>query len=85
MSCSTHWDNEDVLLSYNQFPLYPELESGYPKGEEIHHLHFTKDHNVFGFFIHGGPEYNSTIRVTKITKDGAADKDGQLRVRDIYL
>ena len=85
MSCSTHWNNEHVLISYNQLPLCPELGRGHPNIEEIHHIEFFKNSNVFGFFIRGRAKYNTTIRVSKITKDGAADKDGQLRVRDIYL
>ena len=40
---------------------------------------------MFGFYIIGGAEDNTTIKVTRITKDGAADRDGRLRVRDIYL
>ena len=85
MSCSTHWDNEHVVIFYNQLPLYPKLGCGYPNIEEIHHIEFTKDHNKFGLDITGGAENNTTIKVTRITKDGAADRDGRLRVRDIYL
>ena len=40
---------------------------------------------MFGFNACGGTESNSTLRVTRIVKNGAADKDGQLRVRSIYL
>ena len=40
---------------------------------------------MFRFTITGGTESNTTIKVTDIIKGGAADKDGRLRVRDIYL
>ena len=69
-------------MSYNQLPLYPGR--GYLNIEEIHHIEFTKDHDMFGLDITGGAEDNTTIKVTRITKGGAADKDGRLRVRDIY-
>ena len=39
---------------------------------------------MFGFEIVGGTD-NTAIQVTRIVKDGAADKHGRLRVRDIYL
>ena len=84
MSCSTHWDNEHVVISYNQLPLYPKLGCGYPNIEEIHHIEFTKDHNTFGFAICRGAGYNITLQVIDIAKGGAADRAG-LRVRDIYL
>ena len=70
---------------YNQLPLYLELGRGYLKAKKIHHIEFTKDHDMFGFTIIGGAESNTAIQVTKIAKNGAADKDGRLRVRDIYL
>ena len=73
-------------MSYNRLPLYPELGRGYPNIEEIHHIEFTKDHHdMFGFTTRGGIESSTTIRVTYIIKGGAADRDGRLRVRDIYL
>ena len=37
------------------------------------------------FTISGGADYNTAIQITSIIKDGAADKDGRLRVSDIYL
>ena len=40
---------------------------------------------MFGFEIVGGAEDNTAMRVSRIIKDGAADKDGRLRVSDIYL
>ena len=40
---------------------------------------------MFGFTISGGAESNTAIQITDIIKNGAADKDGRLRVRDIYL
>ena len=40
---------------------------------------------MFGFYIYGGTEYNTTIQVTYIIKGGTADKDGRLKVRDLYL
>ena len=85
LCCSTHWDNEHVVISYNQLPLYPKLGRSYPNIEEIHHIEFTKDHNIFGFTIIGGAESKITVQVSRITKGGAADKDGRLRVRDMYL
>ena len=72
-------------MSYNQLPLYPKLGRGYPNIEEIHHIEFTKDHDMFGFTITGGAEDNIAMQVSRILKDGAADEDGQLKVRDIYL
>ena len=40
---------------------------------------------MFGFTIIGGAEDNTAVQVSRIIKGGAADKDGRLRVRDIYL
>ena len=71
-------------MSYNQLPLYLKLGHGYPNIEEIHHIEFTKDYDMFGFTIDGGAEFNITIRVTDIVKGGATDRAG-LKVRDIYL
>ena len=73
------------MNSYNQLPLYPELGRGYHNTKEIHQIEFTKDHGMFGFFIHGGAEYDTDIQVMRIIKGGVSDKDGRLRVRDIYL
>lgn len=39
---------------------------------------------MFGFSACGGAEYKTTLQVTCIVKDGAAGKDGRLRVRKIY-
>ena len=84
MSCSTHWDNEHVIISYNQLSLYPELGRGYSNIEEIHHIEFSKDYDKFRFSIIGGTKSKTTIKVTDIIKGGAADRAG-LRVRGIYL
>ena len=73
-----------INISYNQL-LYPELGRGYHNIEEIHHIEFTKDHGMFGFSIRGGAKSNTTLQVSRIAKDGAAEKDGRLRVSDIYL
>ena len=40
---------------------------------------------MFGFSIRGGAKSNTTLQVSRIAKDGAAEKDGRLRVSDIYL
>ena len=40
---------------------------------------------MFGFSIRGRAKYNTAIEVSRIVNDGAADKDGRLRVSDIYL
>ena len=40
---------------------------------------------MFGFTISRGGNSNINIKVTDIIKDGVADNDGQLRVRNIPL
>ena len=72
-------------MSYNQLPLYLKLGHGYPNIEEIHHIEFTKDYDMFGFTIIGRTKSNTTIKVSRIIKGKAADRDGRLKVRDIYL
>lgn len=48
--------------------------------EEIHHIDFHRDENGFGFSIRGGAEYNSHLFVLRLADNGAADKDGNLKV-----
>ena len=84
-SCFIYWNNEHFVISGDQLSHYFGLGHGYPNVDEIHHINFSKCHDMFGFNAHGGAKSNSTFRVTSIIKDGAADKDGRLRVRNIYL
>lgn len=48
--------------------------------EEIHHIEFMRNETGFGFSIRGGVEYSSHLFVLRIAENGAADRDGRLKV-----
>jgi C-terminal processing protease CtpA/Prc len=53
--------------------------------EEILHIDIRRSENGFGFSIRGGVEYNSHLFVLRIAENGAADRDGRLKVGDELL
>ena len=48
--------------------------------DEIHCVEIERDQNGFGFSIQGGAEYEAPLFVLKIAPNGAAEKNGGLRV-----
>ena len=48
--------------------------------EEIHHIDIRRDGHGFGFSIRGGAEYGAPLCVLRIAEEGAAERDGRLKV-----
>jgi C-terminal processing protease CtpA/Prc len=53
--------------------------------DEIQVIEIHKDNSGFGFSIQGGAEYQSPLFVLKIAPNGAAERNGRLRVGDEIL
>jgi C-terminal processing protease CtpA/Prc len=53
--------------------------------EEIHHIDIRRDGHGFGFSIRGGAEYSAPLCVLRMAGEGAAERDGRLRVGDELL
>ena len=60
-----------------------DLDDISSQDEEIHHIEIKRDNSGFGFSIRGGAEYGTPLYVLRIAPNGAAEKDGRLRVRDV--
>ena len=62
-----------------------DLDDISSQDEEIHHIEIKRDHTGFGFSIRGGAEYGTPLYVLRIAPDGAAEKDGRLRVNNCVM
>lgn len=62
-----------------------DLDDISSQDEEIHHIEIKRDNSGFGFSIRGGAEYGTPLYVLRIAPNGAAEKDGRLRVRNLYI
>lgn len=77
-----------VYLVFSGDEIGPQISADLEgiEDEEIHHIDFSRDDSGFGFSIRGGVEYNSHLFVLRIAENGAADKDGRLKVKSLlYL
>ena len=61
-----------------------DLDDISSQDEEIHHIEIKRDNSGFGFSIRGGAEYGTPLYVLRIAPNGAAEKDGRLRVKNVY-
>ena len=53
--------------------------------EEIHHIDIRRDARGFGFSIRGGAEYSAPLCVLRMATEGAAERDGRLRVGGVCV
>ena len=79
---SVSYGRQDV--DHDQPPqISGDLDDISSQDEEIHHIEIKRDNTGFGFSIRGGSEYGTPLYVLRIAPNGAAEKDGRLRVRGI--
>ena len=78
---SVQYGRQDV--DHDQPPqISGDLDDISSQDEEIHHIEIKRDNTGFGFSIRGGSEYGTPLYVLRIAPNGAAEKDGRLRVRE---
>eukprot|EP00731_Ephydatia_muelleri_P003216 Em0001g3216a len=61
------------------------LSGSHSDDEDILHIEIHRDGTGFGFSIRGGAEYNAPLCVLRMAPEGAAERDGRLRVGDELL
>lgn len=52
---------------------------------EFYSVDLERDSKGFGFSLRGGREYNMDLYVLRLAEDGAAVRNGKMRVQMLYL
>ena len=54
-----------------------------PQDTELYSVDLERDNKGFGFSLRGGREYNMDLYVLRLAEDGAAVRNGNMRVRPL--
>ncbi|XP_054630752.1 membrane-associated guanylate kinase, WW and PDZ domain-containing protein 1-like isoform X7 [Dunckerocampus dactyliophorus] len=66
-------------------PPPPPTQTQTPQDNEFYSVDLERDSKGFGFSLRGGREYNMDLYVLRLAEDGAAVKNGKMRVGDEIL
>ncbi|KAI1897175.1 hypothetical protein AGOR_G00080510 [Albula goreensis] len=71
--------------SPQQAPPAPPTQAQPPQDAEFYSVDLERDNKGFGFSLRGGREYNMDLYVLRLAEDGAAVRNGKMRVGDEIL
>ncbi|XP_041637205.1 membrane-associated guanylate kinase, WW and PDZ domain-containing protein 1b isoform X10 [Cheilinus undulatus] len=66
-------------------PPQPPTQQVSPQDSEFYSVDLERDNKGFGFSLRGGREYNMDLYVLRLAEDGAAVRNGKMRVGDEIL
>ncbi|KAM7006674.1 membrane-associated guanylate kinase, WW and PDZ domain-containing protein 1b isoform 8-T8 [Tautogolabrus adspersus] len=66
-------------------PPQPPTQQVSPQDSEFYSVDLERDNKGFGFSLRGGREYNMDLYVLRLAEDGAAVRNGNMRVGDEIL
>ncbi|KAM9759970.1 membrane-associated guanylate kinase, WW and PDZ domain-containing protein 1b isoform 5-T5 [Menidia menidia] len=66
-------------------PPQPPTQQASPQDSEFYSVDLERDNKGFGFSLRGGREYNMDLYVLRLAEDGAAVRNGKMRVGDEIL
>uniref|UniRef100_A0A8C7ZJR1 Membrane-associated guanylate kinase, WW and PDZ domain-containing protein 1 n=1 Tax=Oryzias sinensis TaxID=183150 RepID=A0A8C7ZJR1_9TELE len=66
-------------------PPQPPVQPSPPQDGEFYSVDLERDNKGFGFSLRGGREYNMDLYVLRLAEDGAAVRNGKMRVGDEIL
>ncbi|XP_072238769.1 membrane-associated guanylate kinase, WW and PDZ domain-containing protein 1b isoform X3 [Leuresthes tenuis] len=66
-------------------PPQPPTQQASPQDAEFYSVDLERDNKGFGFSLRGGREYNMDLYVLRLAEDGAAVRNGKMRVGDEIL
>ncbi|XP_016536983.1 membrane-associated guanylate kinase, WW and PDZ domain-containing protein 1b isoform X4 [Poecilia formosa] len=66
-------------------PLQPPIQTDSTQDSEFYSVDLERDSKGFGFSLRGGREYNMDLYVLRLAEEGAAVRNGKMRVGDEIL
>lgn len=75
---STPWPRFPLRLDRHRLS-FPSQEA------EFYSVDLERDSKGFGFSLRGGREYNMDLYVLRLAEDGAAVRNGKMRVRELFF
>uniref|UniRef100_A0A673KKI6 Membrane-associated guanylate kinase, WW and PDZ domain-containing protein 1 n=1 Tax=Sinocyclocheilus rhinocerous TaxID=307959 RepID=A0A673KKI6_9TELE len=82
---TTHAPQQQTAPENNTKPKQESFEFKAPQDAEFYSVDLERDNKGFGFSLRGGREYNMDLYVLRLAEDGAAVRNGKMRVGDEIL
>uniref|UniRef100_A0A673HBF7 Membrane-associated guanylate kinase, WW and PDZ domain-containing protein 1 n=1 Tax=Sinocyclocheilus rhinocerous TaxID=307959 RepID=A0A673HBF7_9TELE len=82
---TTHTPQSNTEPSRNNKPKQALTQASYSQEAEYYSVDMERESKGFGFSLRGGKEYNMDLYVLRLAEDGAAAKNGKMKVGDEIL